>query len=301
MKQGSLQVSLKTYRKNQIRERLPYLLGRVLTYLVLSVLSIIFVIPLFWMVSSSLKPRHLLFVFPPVWIPKPLLWGNYLEALTFFPFFQYLENTLYIAIFNVLAHLASASFVAYGFSRIDWPGRDKVFVLVLSTMMLPGAVTMIPLYLFWRFVHMVGASRPLHGFGPLMLPALTGGAFNIFLVRQFFMTIPEELCDAARIDGCSEPRIYAQIMLPLARPALATVALFTFLGSWNDFMGPLIYLTSRDQYTLSLGLRLFQGQYSTHWNLLMAASTVVTLPIIVLFFLTQRTFIQGITLTGLKG
>lgn len=295
------QTLIRAKHKNQIGERPPYVLSRALIYVVLSVLSAIFIIPLVWMVSSSLKPRHLLFVFPPVWIPKPPLWGNYLEALSFFPFFQYLRNTMYIAVFNVVAHLASASFVAYGFSRIEWPGRDKVFILVLSTMMLPGAVTMIPLYLFWRFVHMVGASRPLHGFGPLMLPALTGGAFNIFLVRQFFMTVPEELCDAARIDGCSEPRIYAQIMLPLAKPALATVALFTFLGSWNDFMGPLIYLTSRDQYTLSLGLRLFQGQYRTSWNLLMAASTVVTLPIIVLFFLTQRTFIQGVTLTGLKG
>jgi multiple sugar transport system permease protein len=283
------------------RDTLPYTLERVILYGLLIVLSVVFAIPLVWMVSTSLKPRELLFVFPPVWIPRPTMWGNYREALAFFPVVQYLGNTLYIAGFNVIGHLLSASLVAYGFSRIDWPGRDKVFVLVLSTMMLPGVVTMIPLYLFWRRVHLVGSSAPLHGFGPLMLPALFGGAFNIFLIRQFFMTVPEELCDAARIDGCSEPRIYSQIMLPLARPAMATVALFTFLGSWNDFMGPLIYLTSRDQYTLSLGLRQFQGQYSTQWNLLMAASTVVTFPIIVLFFFTQKTFIQGVALTGIKG
>jgi len=278
-----------------------YFLERGVIYALLIVFSAIFAIPLLWMVSTSLKPRSLLFVFPPVWIPQPMLWRNYYDALTFFPLVPYLANTLYIAGFNVVGHVLSASLVAYGFSRIDWPGRDKVFILVLSTMMLPGVVTMIPLYLFWRRVHMVGSSAPLHGFGPLMLPALFGGAFNIFLIRQFFMSIPEELCDAARIDGCSELRIYARIMLPLARPALATVALFTFLGSWNDFMGPLIYLTSRDQYTLSLGLRQFQGQYSTQWNLLMAASTVVTFPIIVLFFFTQKTFIQGVALTGIKG
>ncbi len=291
----------------QLRRRLlgryapSFLLQRGAVYLLLIVLSAIFAVPLLWMVSTSLKPRSLLFVFPPVWIPQPALWRNYYDALTFFPLVPYLANTLYIAGFNVVGHVLSASFVAYGFSRIDWPGRDKVFILVLSTIMLPGVVTMIPLYLFWRRLHLVGSSVPLHGFGPLMLPSLFGGAFNIFLMRQFFMSIPEELSDAARIDGCSELRIYAQIMLPLARPVLATVALFTFLGSWNDFMGPLIYLTSRDQYTLSLGLRQFQGQYSTQWNLLMAVSTVVTLPIVVLFFFTQKTFIQGVALTGIKG
>ena len=281
--------------------RVWYVIGRAALYIVLTFLSLIFILPLLWMISTSLKPEAQLFIFPPKWIPDPILWSNYVEALTFFPFFSYMGNTVYIAGYNIVGQLLSNSFVAYGFSRIDWPGRDKVFFLVLSTMMLPGAVTMIPIYLLWRSTGMVGATAPLRGFGPLIIPAFFGGAFNIFLFRQFFMGLPQELSDAARIDGCSEFRIYAQIILPLSRPVLAAVALFAFLGCWNDFMGPLIYLTSIKQYTLSLGLRLFQGQYSTKYSLLMAASTVVTLPIIVLFFFAQRTFIQGIAFTGTKG
>ena len=283
-------------------ERLPHYLGRVALYTVLLGLSALFLVPLFWMVSSALKRQDQLFVYPPIWIPDPPQWKNFPEALTFFPFFAYTGNTLYIAILVVIGTLLSASLVAYGFSRIEWPGRDKVFVLVLSTLMLPYAVTMVPLYLFWVKVGMVGIDKPLRGFGPLIIPAFFGGgAFNIFLMRQFFMTIPQELSEAARIDGCSEWRIYWQIVLPLAKPVLATVALFTFLGVWNDFLGPVIYLNSLDQYTLSIGLRLFQFQYFARYDLIMASSTVTTLPILFLFFVAQRTFIQGITLTGIKG
>jgi multiple sugar transport system permease protein len=289
------------YRKKDRSHRLSFWARRASLYTILTLLSIAFIIPLIWMISTALKPRAQLFVYPPMWIPDPIMWGNFKEGLEFFPFWMYLRNTLYIAIFNVVGHVWSSSFIAYGFSRIEWPGRDKVFVLVLSTMMLPGTVTMIPTFLLWRNIGMVGVNKPLMGFGPLMIPSLLGGAFNIFLVRQFFMGIPQELSDAARIDGCSELRIYQQIMLPLAKPVLATVALFTFLGAWRDFMGPLIYLNSTKQYTLALGLRLFQTGYDVKFNNLMAASTVITAPIIVLFFLTQRTFIQGISLTGLKG
>ncbi len=283
-------------------ERLSYYLGRAALYGVLLGLSAIFLVPLFWMVSSALKRQDQLFVFPPIWIPNPPQWQNFREALAYFPFLDYASNTLYIAVSVVGGTVLSASFVAYGFSRIEWPGRDKVFVLVLSTLMLPYAVTMVPLYLFWKEVGMIGADKPLHGFAPLIVPAFFGGgAFNIFLMRQFLMTIPHELSEAARIDGCSELRIYWQIILPLAKPVLATVSLFTFLGVWNDFLGPVIYLDSLEQYTLSIGLRFFQTQYGAKYNLMMASSTVTTLPILLLFFIAQRTFIQGITLTGIKG
>lgn len=278
-----------------------YYLARCLLYGTLVVLSIVFLVPLFWMVTSALKPQPQLFVWPPVWIPSPPQWQNFREALTLFPFGTYITNTLYIAIPCVLGTTLSSSFAAYGFSRIDWPGRDKVFALVLSTLMLPFAVTMIPLYLVWRNIGLIGLEMPLRGFGPLIIPAfLGGGAFNIFLCRQFFMSIPLELSEAARIDGCSELRIYWQVILPLARPVLATISLFTFLGVWNDFLGPLIYLNSIEQFTISIGLRQFQFEHGARYDYMMAASTVTTLPIIILFFFAQRTFIQGITLTGIK-
>lgn len=283
------------------RRSATYYAGRALLYGTLIFLSVIFLVPLFWMVTSALKPQPQLFVWPPVWIPNPPQWQNFGQALTLFPFGAYIANTLYISIPAVAGTVLTSSFTAYGFSRIDWPGRDKVFAVVLSTLMLPFAVTMIPLYLVWRNVGLIGVETPLRGFGPLILPMfLGGGAFNIFLCRQFFMTIPHELSEAARMDGCSELRIYWQIILPLAKPVLATISLFTFLGTWNDFMGPLIYLNSIEQFTVSIGLRQFQFEHGGRYDYMMAASTLTTLPIIALFFFAQRTFIQGITLTGIK-
>lgn len=293
--------SLRAWVARRQRHSVVYHVGRVLLYAVLIVLSAVFLVPLFWMLTSALKPQPQLFVWPPVWLPDPPQWQNFGEALTIFPFGSYIANTLYIAIPCMLGTVLSSSFAAYGFSRIDWPGRDKVFAVVLSTLMLPFAVTMIPLYLVWRNAGLIGIETPLRGFGPLIIPALLGGgAFNIFLCRQFFMTIPNELAEAARMDGCSELRIYWQVILPLAKPVLATISLFTFLGVWNDFMGPLIYLNSIEQFTVSIGLRQFQFEYGARYDYMMAASTVTTLPIIILFFFAQRTFIQGITLTGIK-
>ena len=293
--------SVRAWVARRQRHNLVYHVGRVLLYGVLIVLSAVFLVPLFWMLTSALKPQPQLFVWPPVWLPDPPQWQNFGEALTIFPFGSYITNTLYIAIPCMLGTVLSSSFAAYGFSRIDWPGRDKVFAVVLSTLMLPFAVTMIPLYLVWRNAGLIGIETPLRGFGPLIIPALLGGgAFNIFLCRQFFMTIPNELAEAARMDGCSELRIYWQVILPLAKPVLATISLFTFLGVWNDFMGPLIYLNSIEQFTVSIGLRQFQFEYGARYDYMMAASTVTTLPIIILFFFAQRTFIQGITLTGIK-
>ena len=211
-------------------------------------------------------------------------------------FRTYLFNTLALCFLTVIGTVISSALVAYGFSRIDWPGRDKLFGVVLATMMIPFPVLMVPLYALFREMGWVGTLRPL------WVPFFFAGAFNVFLLRQFFMTIPRDMTEAARIDGCSELRIFLQIVVPLAKPALMVVALFQFMATWNDFLGPIIYLTDQEDFTLALGLLRFQSQHGgTPWHLLMAASTLITLPVIVLFFFTQRSFIEGISMTGSKG
>jgi multiple sugar transport system permease protein len=233
---------------------------------------------------------------PPKWIPDPFQFANYADAVRYIPFFTYAANTLTICVLSTTGMVLSSSLVGYGFSRIDWKGRDTLFVMVLATMMVPFPVTMVPLYGIFRKLHWIGTFRPLWA------PAWLGGAFNIFLLRQFFMTIPRDLSDSAKIDGCRELGIWWRLILPLSRPALAVVALFHFMYNWNDFMGPLIYLVDQKKFTLALGLQFYQSQHGgTEWNMLMAASTLVVMPIIVLFFLAQKTLIQGITMTGLKG
>ncbi len=210
-------------------------------------------------------------------------------------FLIYLRNTLIVAVLGVIGTVLSSSLAAYGFARIQWAGRDRLFLVALSTMMVPFAVTMVPMYGVFRALGWIGTLKPL------WVPAFFGSAFNIFLLRQFFRTIPQDLSDAARIDGCSEWGIYWRIILPLSKPALAVVALFHFMWAWNDFMGPLIFLTKQETYTLSLGLQFYQSQHGgSEWHFLMAASTLMILPIVVLFFFTQRTFIQGISTTGMK-
>ncbi len=224
-------------------------------------------------------------------------WANFqnaLAAMRYFP--RYLTNTLILCVLTVVGTVLSCSLAAYGFSRIAWRGRDKVFLLALATMMIPFPVIMVPVYTLFRQLGWIGTLRPL------WVSSFFANAFSVFLLRQFFLTIPKDLSDAARIDGCSEFRIYWQIMLPLCKPALMVVALFQFMYTWNDFLGPLIYLTDQKDFTLALGLQFFQSQQGgTEWHYLMAASTVVILPIIILFFFTQRTFIEGISMTGLKG
>jgi multiple sugar transport system permease protein len=268
---------------------------KTIVYLLLIILGLGFALPFAWVVSTSLKPDTQIFVFPPRWIPDPVLWSNYPKALRYIPFLVFLRNTLIYCAGTVIGAVISSSLVAYSCSRISWPGRNVIFFCAISTMMLPYQVTMIPLFIVFRRLGWVGSYKPL------IVPAFFGQGFYIFLLRQFFLTIPLELSDAARIDGCSHFGIYWRVMLPIAKPALATVALFRFMSSWNDFLGPLIYLNSESQYTLSLGLRMFLEAHRAEWALLMAASVVVTVPIIVLFFFTQRTFIQGVTMTGLKG
>jgi len=271
------------------------ILHSILVHVLLVLVGVTFFLPFYWLLSTSLKNDTQLFQFPPVWFPWPLKWDNYPTALSYIPFLTYVKNTLIISFLTVLGTVVSCSLVAYSFARIPWKGRNFFFLVLLSTMMIPYQVTLIPVLIIFKHLGWVGTIKPL------VVPAFFGSAFYVFLLRQFFMSIPKELSDAARIDGCSEFGIYWRIMLPLSRPAMATVILFTFIGSWNDFLGPLIYLSDESQYTLSLGLQQFLSQHGAEWSLLMAASTVMILPIVVLFFFTQRTFIQGIALTGIKG
>ena len=255
---------------------------RTAIYAALVLFGLIFLLPFAWMVSTSVKPNDQVFVYPPQWIPNPILWDNYVDALTELPFLSYLRNTVFISGMTIVGNLLSCSLVAYGFSRVRWFGRDAVFLIVLATMMLPTATTLVPLYVIFRNLGWMGT------FNPLVVPPFFGTAFFIFLLRQFFMTIPMDLSDAARIDGENEFGIFWRIILPLSKPALTTVALFSFLWSWSDFFGPLIFLTNENLYTISLGLVQFQSRYDTAWGQVMAAATVFTLPVLVLFFVSQR-------------
>jgi len=261
--------------------------------------AVLMLAPLLWMVSCSFKLEQRVFQFPPQLIPDPFRPANYVEALTYKPFHIYFRNTVFLVVMNELAILLASSFCAYGFARIRFPGREFWFGLVLATMMVPYVVMMVPQFVIFSRLHWIDT------FLPLIVPYFFGGGgFNIFLLRQFFRTIPEELADAARIDGCSEFGIYWRIMLPLAKPALITVAIFTFFGTWNDFMAPLLYLNSPGKFTLAIGLATFRSALQTgrtRWDLLMAFSTAMTLPVVVVFFLAQRYFVQGVVLTGLKG
>lgn len=264
-------------------------------YVVLIALSISFLAPFALMVSTSLKIEERIFTEHIEWIPHPIRWQNYTEALQSFPFLLYLRNTLFVCALVVVGTVISSALPAYGFARLRWKGRDVMFLIMLATIMLPAQVTMLPVFVMFRTIGWTGT------YLPLVVPPFFGSAFAIFLLRQFFLTIPQELSDAARIDGCSEWRIFWQIIVPLSVPALATVALFAFIGAWTDFINPLVYLTDENTYTLAVGLQTFVGRHSSEWNLLMAAATVVTLPLMVVFFFTQRLFIEGITLTGIKG
>lgn len=237
-------------------------------------------------------------VFPEQFAPRQQIgfhWSNYVVAFQKIRFFRNLSNTLFICFSTAMGTVVSCSLVAYSFARIPWRGRDATFILVLATMMLPYQVTLIPLFVMFRAFGWTGS------FKPLIVPAFFAVPFYVFLLRQFFMSIPQDLSAAARIDGCSEFGIYARIVMPLAKPALATCALFMFIYQWGDFLNPLIYLQDDRQFTLAIALQQFQNQHENLWGPLMAMSTVITLPVIVLFFLTQKTFIQGITMSGLKG
>jgi multiple sugar transport system permease protein len=267
---------------------------RIAVYAALILFGLIFSLPFIWLMTTSFKMPEFILVAPPQWVPNPITMENYEKGLSSIPFLLYLRNTLVICVTCVVGVILSSSLVAYGLSRIEWRGRDVLFIVIIATMMLPYQVIMVPMFAIFTWLGWIDT------FLPLTVPAFLGNAFFIFLLRQFFMGIPNDLTDAAKLDGCSEFGVYRRIMIPLSVPALATVGLFTFMNTWNDYLGPLIYIFDEQKYTLSLGLAMFLGQYGSYWGRLMAVSTVVTVPIVVLFFLTQRTFIQGITLTGMK-
>ncbi len=274
----------------------PIALKQALIYGALVAVALVLLLPFAWMVSTSLKGNEAIFAIPPQWIPDPIHWGNYAEVFERMPFLLYLRNTTVITTLTIIGTVLSSSLVAYAFACLRWPGRDALFLFVVATMMLPLQVIMIPLFVLFKEFGW------LNTYKPLIVPAfLGGGAFNIFLMRQFFLTIPTDLFDAARIDGASEWTIFWRIALPLAKPALVTVALLTFMFAWNDFLGPLIYLSDQAKNTLALGLALFTGQHQTDWGVLMAASIMMMGPVILLFFFFQRYFIKGFTMSGLKG
>lgn len=276
-----------------VGSRAPF--KRFLSILLLTITAALFLTPLVWMISSSLKPEYQIFTMPPQLIPNPPRWANYSEALNYVPFGRYALNTLFIALMTIIGHLLSCTLIAYGFARLRAPGRDTLFLIVLATMMLPYPVTMVPLFMLFNALGWVNS------YLPLIVPAFFGSPFYIFLLRQFFLNISPELEDAASMDGANRLQTLWFVILPLSKPALATVAIFTFQTAWNDFLAPLIYLHDRSLYTITLGLDFFRSSYDINWAYLMAASLVTMLPVVLIFFLAQRYFIEGVNLGGVKG
>ena len=276
---------------------------RLAVYAILTCFSILMLLPFAWMVSSSLRSEAEMFPYPPnplrwsFWAPSPVHWENYLNAWNALPFTTFLRNTLVITIGRIFGELLSCSLIAFGFARLRARARDLLFIVLLATMMLPGQVTMIPVYIMFSKLGWINT------FKPFIVPAFFGAPFFVFMLRQFFLNVPMDLDEAARIDGASTFQIYTRVFLPLAKPPLAVIAIFLFMGSWREFLGPLMYLQETGKYTLALGLMLFRsyGEYATRWDLIMASSIAMSIPPIILFFLTQKLIVRGVTLTGIKG
>jgi ABC-type glycerol-3-phosphate transport system permease component len=291
--------SYQTLTVQQLRRRklLRTFFTRLFSHAVLLATACLFLIPFLWLVVTSLKPLEQVFTDPPIWVPNPVLWINYPEALTnpAFPFLKLLRNTLFYVIMTTIGTVTSSTIIAYGFARLQFKGRDVLFAITLSTMMLPGIVTLIPTYVLFKTLGWIGS------YAPLIVPTFFGAAFNIFLLRQFMLTVPWDLTDAALVDGANDFTILWRIMTPLIKPALLVIAVFNIMYVWNDFFGPLIYLGDQSQYPLVMGLYAFKSRFSIQWNLMMAATLATCFPLIALFFVAQRYFIEGITLTGLKG
>jgi ABC-type glycerol-3-phosphate transport system permease component len=283
------------YRKPLFSMHTRRIIKTIITYALLIGLSVPFLLPFLWMITTSLKQSQDVFTYPPSFFPNSFEWRNYIAGWTVLPFNTFLKNSLIVTLANVVGNLISCSLVAYGFARLRGRGRDFLFLLLLATLMIPREVTIVPRFLLFQRVGLVNT------LWPLILPAWFGYPFFIFLLRQFFMSIPQDLDEAARIDGASSLRILTSVILPLSKPALATVAVFAFIGNWTNVLDPLIYIRSQELYTLALGLNLFRGVNIIQFNLLMAVTIVTLLPVLIVFFVSQRLFVQGVTLTGMGG
>ncbi|MGQ9631623.1 MAG: carbohydrate ABC transporter permease [bacterium] len=278
------------------RKSMRQALGKLLLYIALTLLAATFIIPLVWMISTSFKSLEQQAAWPPVWIPNPIVWRNYPDAFNFLPLARYTFNTLVITTLSITGTLLVCPIVAYAFARIRFPGRDALFIVLIATIILPSAIRLIPTYLMFEKIGW------LNTYLPLVVPSFFGTPFYIFLLRQYFRTFPEDLADAARVDGAGEFLILWRIFLPMSGPALAVITIFDFQNHWNDFFGPLIYLNKEEMRTLALGLYYFRAyQDTTNWGQMMAAATAMTMPVLILFALFQRYFIRGVALTGMKG
>lgn len=264
----------------------------IVTFIILSLGAVIILFPIAWMLSTALKTAPEIAQYPPKLLPQKLLFENFAIAWQKAPFTKYTINTLIIVVFTIVGNVLSNSLVAYAFAKIEFKGRKPLFKLVLATMMIPGFVTLVPSYVIFSKLHWVNT------YLPLIVPAFCGNAFHIFMMRQFYRTIPNELMEAARVDGAGHFYIWGKLMLPLIKPVLATIALISFKGAWSDFQGPLLYLSDRAKYTLQLGLQVFKGSGYTEWNYLMAVSFLSMLPILILFFCFQNYFIEGMNVGG---
>ena len=268
--------------------------SNIIIYGVLVVLVIALLVPFFWMVSSSLKENNQVLTVPIQWIPQEFVWSNYTEIWTRIPMMGYLQNSLYLAVIITCLQVLTGSLAAYGFSKVRFPGRDVLFLAYIGTIAVPWQAYMVPQYIMMQQLGLTNSFTAL-----ILLQAF--GAFGVFLMRQYYMTIPDELCEAARIDGLSEYGIWARVILPLSKPALASLALLTFVNTWNDYMGPFIYLTSNRLWTVQLGLRSFVGQFDAEYAMIMTGSVISVVPILIIFLIGQRYFIQGIATSGMKG
>ena len=284
-----------SFRRRARRRRALNTTRDVVSHGLLLIGCVVMAFPFVWMVFSSLKTDAEIFIFPPELLPRQVRWSNYVEVMESFPFATFILNSLKISLLGVVGQLISCSLAAYAFARIKFPGREAVFLGWLACLMIPSQVTLIPQFLLFRSFGWLNTHYPL------FVPHFFGGAFGSFLLRQFFMAIPQDLEDAATIDGCSRFDAYWRIFMPLAKPALATLGVFIFMNQWNNLIGPVIYLTSREKMTLTIGLAFFRGQYSTEWALLMAGAVISIIPILVLYAAAQQYFVQGVVMSGLKG
>lgn len=277
--------------------RTQQMVGKVLAYLFMSALCFAFLVPFYWLISTSLKLRSQVWSFPPQWVPNPVVWSNYTDVFRVSPFFLWVRNTLVLVFWNILGSTLSNAAVAFPFARLRFPGRNFLFMLLISTMMIPGPVLMIPTFILFKTIGWYNT------YYPLIVPSFFADAFFVFLLRQYMMTIPFELDDAARIDGCSRFQMWWRILLPLCIPPLTIVVVFNFMGAWNAFMGPLIYLNDSEKYPLGVGIAMFKNAFlgTTNWGLLMAASVMMVLPCLVVYYFAQDKLIGGIASVGLKG